>query len=244
MKGILGASLILALAPFPAILGLLLARGLPALSWSLLTRGPGPDFCLGGEGGIAHALAGSALMAGGGLLLAILAGLPCALALQKGMAPRAWQRGARFAVDLLWGIPSILVGACLFAIMAALGLHASMGAGMAALALVMLPILVRGADQAMAGVPEELMAGAYALGATRLEVYGRVVLRQAAPGLVTALLLALGRGLGDAASVLFTAGYTDQLPRSLGVCRCRFPQVSKRKCPPAPRAGPDPAPSW
>jgi phosphate transport system permease protein len=64
-------------------------------------------------------------------------------------------------------------------------------------------------------VPFELKEASYALGATRLETALRVVVRQTAPGLLTALLLAFGRGIGDAASVLFTAGYTDRLPTSL-----------------------------
>jgi phosphate transport system permease protein len=64
-------------------------------------------------------------------------------------------------------------------------------------------------------VPFGLKQASYALGATRLETALRVLVRQAAPGLVTVLLLAFGRGIGDAASVLFTAGYTDRMPGSL-----------------------------
>jgi phosphate transport system permease protein len=64
-------------------------------------------------------------------------------------------------------------------------------------------------------VPNELKEVSYAMGATRLETAVRVVLRQAAPGLLTAVLLACGRGIGDAASVLFTAGYTDRMPTTL-----------------------------
>jgi phosphate transport system permease protein len=64
-------------------------------------------------------------------------------------------------------------------------------------------------------VPFALKESSYALGATRLETALRVIVRQTAPGLLTAALLAFGRGIGDAASVLFTAGYTDRLPDSL-----------------------------
>jgi phosphate transport system permease protein len=63
-------------------------------------------------------------------------------------------------------------------------------------------------------VPFDLKEASFALGATRLETALRAIMRQAAPGLLTALLLAFGRGIGDAASVLFTAGYTDRLPTS------------------------------
>jgi phosphate transport system permease protein len=67
----------------------------------------------------------------------------------------------------------------------------------------------------MALVPLALKESSYSLGATRLETALKVVLRQVAPGVLTAVLLAFGRGIGDAASVLFTAGYTDRLPNSL-----------------------------
>jgi phosphate transport system permease protein len=70
-------------------------------------------------------------------------------------------------------------------------------------------------DEAIAMVPAALKEASYALGATRFETAWRVAVRQTAPGLLTAILLAFGRGIGDAASVLFTAGYTDRLPDSL-----------------------------
>ncbi len=86
---------------------------------------------------------------------------------------------------------------------------------MIALALLELPIIVRGMDETLALVPAGLRESSFSLGATRLETAMGVLLRQAAGGLLTAVLLAFGRGIGDAASVLFTAGYTDRLPDSL-----------------------------
>jgi phosphate transport system permease protein len=96
-----------------------------------------------------------------------------------------------------------------------LGMRASLLGGIIALALLELPILIRGMDEAVAMVPFALKESSFALGATRLETALKVVVRQTMPGLVTAILLAFGRGIGDAASVLFTAGYTDRLPDSL-----------------------------
>jgi phosphate transport system permease protein len=69
-------------------------------------------------------------------------------------------------------------------------------------------------DEVMRLVPRELTEATYAMGATRLELAG-ILLRQTVPGLITAILLAFGRGIGDAAAVLFTAGYTDHMPQSL-----------------------------
>ena len=84
-----------------------------------------------------------------------------------------------------------------------------------ALALLELPIMARGMDEAIAMVPLALKEASYALGANRLETALKVVLRQTGPALLTATLLAFGRGIGDTASVLFTAGFTDRLPDSL-----------------------------
>jgi phosphate transport system permease protein len=95
------------------------------------------------------------------------------------------------------------------------GLRASLLGGIVALTLLELPIMVRAMDEVMNMVPAELKEASLALGSTRLETATKVIVRQTLPGLLTALLLGFGRGIGDAASVLFTAGYTDHLPSSL-----------------------------
>jgi phosphate transport system permease protein len=113
------------------------------------------------------------------------------------------------------GIPSIVYGAFGFTLMIAIGLLASMLAGIIVLALVELPIMTRAMDEVIRRMPIDLEQAALALGSTRYEVAMKVVTRQMLPGIITAVLLAFGRGIGDAASVLFTAGYTDRLPTSL-----------------------------
>jgi phosphate transport system permease protein len=96
-----------------------------------------------------------------------------------------------------------------------LGLRASLLAGILAVALLEFPIMARAADEVFRMVPRELVEASYSLGATRLETALKVVVRQCLPGLLTAVLIAFGRGIGDAASVLFTAGFTDRIPVSL-----------------------------
>jgi phosphate transport system permease protein len=93
-------------------------------------------------------------------------------------------------------------------------MRASLFAGMITLAIVVLPILARTYDEVVGLAPTDLGENTFALGSTRLE-YLTILLRQTLPGLVTALLLAFARGIGDAASVLFTAGFTDAMPTSL-----------------------------
>jgi phosphate transport system permease protein len=149
--------------------------------------------------------------------LALLLALPAALFLQSDYAGRSrWASWCRLSFDALWGVPSIVYGAFGFTLMLLLGMRASLLAGMVVLVGVEWPIMVRAMDEVLRLVSAELKEAAYALGSTPWETMQAAVLRQALPGLVTAVLLALGRGIGDAASILFTAGYSDYLPRSLG----------------------------
>ena len=197
------------------ILWTIVSKGLPALSWAMLTQGPTGGYYLGKSGGILNAILGSLYMAGGGTLLALIFGLPIALYLETYLGDLAWSRYVRLALDVLWGIPSIVYGAFGFIFMLAIGMRASLLGGITALTLLELPIMTRGMDEVIRMMPQDLTQAALALGSTRLEVALRVVTRQMLPGIVTAVLLAFGRGIGDAASVLFTAGYTDRLPTSL-----------------------------
>jgi phosphate transport system permease protein len=196
------------------ILGTIVVKGFPALSLEMITKVPEGGFYLGGKGGILNAIEGSLYLAGGATLLALILSLPLALFLdlytrsKSGAALRV-----RFALDVLWGIPSIVYGAFGFVLMALVGLRASLLAGIIVVALLELPIMARSMDEVLRLVPAALKDASASLGATRLETALRVVLRQCLPGLMTAVLIAFGRGVGDAASVLFTAGFTDNLPK-------------------------------
>jgi len=95
------------------------------------------------------------------------------------------------------------------------GLRASLLGGIIAVSLLILPIMSRTMDEVIRMIPQELLEASYSLGATRLETAMKVVVRQALPGILTAVLIAFGRGIGDAASVIFTAGFSDYIPYSL-----------------------------
>jgi phosphate transport system permease protein len=198
------------------ILGTILWKSVPALSLSMLTHTPKGGFYLGKEGGILNAILGSLYLAIGATFLAFLLSLPLALYLNlyKGRASKTavW---TRFFLDVLWGVPSIVYGAFGFVVMLALGLRASLLAGMLTVALLEFPIMCRAIDEVMRLVPLELKEASDSLGATRFETALKVMVRQCAPGILTGVLLAFGRGIGDAASVLFTAGFTDRIPSSL-----------------------------
>lgn len=198
------------------ILGTILWKSIPALSLSMLTQTPKGGFYLGKEGGILNAIVGSLYLGLGATALALLLSLPLALYLNvyKGRASKTavW---TRFFLDVLWGVPSIVYGAFGFVVMLALGLRASLMAGILTVALLEFPIMTRAIDEVMRLVPRELKDASASLGATRFETALKVMVRQSAPGILTGVLLAFGRGIGDAASVLFTAGFTDRVPASL-----------------------------
>jgi phosphate transport system permease protein len=197
------------------ILFTILAKGLPALNLAMLTQTPKGGYYLGKEGGILNAIIGSLYLAGGGTLLALLISLPLALFLEVYARRSSITNLIRLSLDILWGIPSIVYGAFGFTIMLALNMRASLLGGIVVLALLELPIMTRAMDEIIRLTPHDLEAASLALGATRLETAVHVIARQMLPGIATAILLAFGRGIGDAASVLFTAGYTDRIPTSL-----------------------------
>ncbi len=191
-------------------------NGAPALSLSMVTQTPKGGYYLGKEGGILNAIVGSLYLAFGSSVLALVISLPAAMSLQKdyiGKTKVAYY--IRLSLDVLWGTPSIVYGAFGFIVMLYLGMKASLLGGIIVLTLLQLPIMIRAMEEVIKMVPGELKEASYTVGATRFETTANVVVKQALPGIVTAVILAFGRGIGDAASILFTAGYTDSLPRSL-----------------------------
>lgn len=198
------------------ILGTIIWKGFTALTWAMLTQTPKGGFYLGKEGGILNAILGSLYLALGATALAALVSIPIVLYLNVYLKRNSkLAMFIRFIFDVLWGIPSIVYGAFGFAVMLYFGLRASLFAGIITVALLILPIMSRAIDEVLKMVPFELKETGFALGSTRLEVAWKIVFRQALPGILTGILIAFGRGIGDAASVLFTAGYTDYIPTSI-----------------------------
>lgn len=215
VRGLMFISVALVTGSLGLILWTVIMRGLPALTWDMVSQTPKGGYYMGKAGGVLNAIIGSVYLAGGGTALALIFSLPVALYLETYLGDSTWGRYVRLSLDVLWGIPSIVYGAFGFTLMLAIGLRASLLAGIIVLALLELPIMVRAMDEVIRRMPVDLEQAALALGSTKLEVALRVVTRQMLPGIVTAILLAFGRGIGDAASVLFTSGYTDRIPTSL-----------------------------
>jgi len=194
----------------------ILHKGLWVLSWEMLTSVPKGGYYFGHEGGIANAIVGSVYLSFGAVILAIIIGLPVALFINIHVVQyQRFVHAVRFLLDLLWGVPSIVYGAFGFMLMIWLGLKSSLLAGIITVALFIIPIIIRGIDEVLKTVPRGLLESSLSLGANRTEVGYKIMVRQCMPGIVTALLLSFGRAIGDAAAVLFTAGFTDRIPTGL-----------------------------
>ncbi|HNW75547.1 MAG TPA: phosphate ABC transporter permease PstA [Bacteroidales bacterium] len=191
-------------------------KGIKAISWEILSQTPKGGYYYGKGGGILNAITGSLVLAVGATVLAFVIGLPVALYINVFLVKRKKLVSIiRFILDLVWGIPSIVYGAFGFTLMVIIGLQTSLLAGIITVTLFILPIMIRSMDEILRTVPIGLMEASLSLGTNKSETAFRIFTRQTVSGIITAVLLSFGRGIGDAASVLFTAGYTDNLPNSL-----------------------------
>ncbi len=209
------ASTLIVVGSLLAVIGVVIVKGAPALSLSMITQTSSGGFYLGGAGGILNAIVGSLYLISASISLAFVIGLPVALYLNEYAARSKSADFVRLCLDVLYGVPSIVYGAFAFTLMLILGARASLLWGIITITLLVIPIMIRGIDEIIKTVPAKLREASYSLGATKLQTAFNVIIRQILPGIVATVLLALGRGIGDAASVLLTAGYSDSIPTSL-----------------------------
>ena len=184
------------------LLGYIAWQGASSLSWSFFTALPAP---VGEEGGgMANAIVGSAKL----LLTAAFVGIP--VGFLGGVYLAEYGRGAladgvRYAADVLNGVPSIVIGITVYALVVVPMGHFSTLAGGLALGLMMVPVALRATEEFLLLVPDSLRVAALALGAPRWVMIVRVVIPAAARGIATGLLLSLARVAGETAPLLFTA---------------------------------------
>ena len=214
-KSLMIIATVIIVGSFFLIVGTILYKGLPALSWEMLSEIPTGDFYMGGEGGILNSIIGSLYIALGSSLLALIISIPIVIYLNLYLKKSSWIGNlTRLGYDVLFGMPSIVYGAFGFTLMIYLGMKASLLGGIIAVTLLIIPIMVRTMDEVIRNVPKELFDATSSLGATRLET-SKIVLIQVAPGILTSILLAFGRGIGDVDSVMFTAGFSNEIPKTL-----------------------------
>lgn len=197
------------------IVGTIIYKGLPSLTWDMISKLPGGGFYLGKEGGVLNAIVGSVYIIMGSLIISTCLSVPLVMYINFYLPKNShFANIIRFSFDILFGVPSIVYGAFGFALMVYLGIRASLFGGILTVAMLIMPIMMRTFDEVTRLLSRDLPDALLSLGATKYEMV-KVITRQLMPGLVTAVLLAIGRGIGDAATVLFTAGYTDNIPNAL-----------------------------
>ena len=213
MVGVMALSVLLAVVPLLWILGTLILRGASSLNFAFFTAMPAPAGETGG--GVAHAIVGTLLIVGQaclfGLPVGIAGGMYCAEYSGTRLA-----KGTRFLADVMNGTPSIVVGVFAWTWIVAKQKHFSGFAGSAALALLMVPMIMRTTEELITLVPHSLREAALALGYSRWRTSLSVVLRTALPGIVTGVLLAVARIAGETAPLLFTALGSQFMSTNLG----------------------------
>jgi phosphate transport system permease protein len=207
MRGVLLAGTLIALVPLILVIFYLLQKGLSSWSGSFFTSDPNGNF-FGNPGGIRSAILGTIEIVALASLIAIPIGIGVALYLTEYGKEGRFANIVRYFVDVMTGVPSIVFGLFIYIVLvlAKTGGAAFTGwKGSIALSLLMLPIVIRSAEVVLLLVPSALREAALALGAPRWRVVWRVVLPTALPGLITGSLLAIARGMGETAPLLFTA---------------------------------------
>jgi len=212
-KGFMHLSGITVTASLFFIVGTILYKGLPYLSWEMVSQLPKGGFYIGKEGGILNAILGSLYLAGVATALSAIIGIPISLFLNGYLGAKSKvTQLAKLLFDVLYGVPSIVYGAVGFGIMVYLGIRASLLGGIITVTLLTIPIVVRTVDELIKTIPDDLKNVTLSLGTTRWEL-AKVMLRSIRSGLLTAILLAFGRAIGDVAGVLLTTGFSDNLPK-------------------------------
>jgi len=201
------------LAVLALIIGIVLWNGLPMITWSFLLEAPKE---MGRAGGIFPAIVGTVAVTLLAIIVATPIGVGSAVYLTEYTSESFLTRVIRFGAECLSGIPSIifgLFGFIFFVIQLRMGW--SVMSGGLTLAVMILPTIMRTAEEAVKSVPESYREASFSTGATRWQTVTQVVLPAALPGIVTGIVLGIGRGVGETAAVIFTAGSSLHIPTSV-----------------------------
>lgn len=202
------------IVPALIVVAILVVRGISAINWSFLTQMPKNGMR---DGGIMPAIVGTMYLLIGTFVFAVPTGILAAIYLSEYAPKNRITQAIRLAIVNLAGVPSIvygLFGYGLFVILLHFG--KSVLAGSLTLALLILPVVIAAAEEALLSVPKSFRDGSLALGATKWQTIWRVVLPSATPGIITGVILGLGRAAGETAPIMFTAAafYKPNLPKS------------------------------
>jgi len=197
------------------ILGFIVVRGLPAISWDFLTKMPKNGMT---EGGILPAIVGTLCLVAGSMIFAFPIGVFSGIYINEYLKESWFKKLVRSMTNNLAGVPSIIFGLFGMALFVdKLGFGDSILAGSLTLGLMVLPVIIRTTEEALKTVDDTMRLGSYALGATKLQTIRKVVLPICYPNIVTGLILSVSRVSGETAPILFTAAtyFIDRLPNSI-----------------------------
>jgi len=189
------------------------ARGLSSISWAFLTQAPRDSMT---AGGVAPAIVGTFYLTLGAIVFALPLGVACAVYLTE-YSPRGWIVNVlRISINNLAGVPSVVFGLFgLTVFVKYMGFGVSIISGSLTLGILALPVIISAAQEALVAVPQSIREASLALGASQWETIRKVVLPAALPGILTGVILSVGRVAGETAPILFTAaafyvrGYPD-----------------------------------
>jgi phosphate transport system permease protein len=202
MMTLCGLAVGVALVPLAFILFFVVTRGITALDWNFFTQTPKPHGETGG--GMANAILGTVIISGLGALFAVPIGILAGVFVAEHNRSR-FASLVRFSADTLNGVPSIVIGLFVYALVVVPMKEFTAFSGGVALGVMMIPIIMRTTEELLRLVPTSLREGALALGATHGRAVFTVVLPAALPGILTGVMLALARIAGETAPLLFTA---------------------------------------
>ena len=217
MRGLMGVATLVALVPLVLVLYYLFHKGLSAWSGNFFATDPNGNF-LGYPGGARSAILGTIEIVALASLISIPIGIGVALYLTEYGKDSWFANLVRYFVDVMTGVPSIVFGLFIYIVLVLGRVGGTFTAwkGSVALALLMLPVVVRSSEVVLLLVPQSLREAALALGAPRWRVVSKVVLPTSLSGLITGGLLAVARGAGETAPLLFTVAVAQSLTFNLG----------------------------
>jgi phosphate transport system permease protein len=213
MAGIWGGGIITVLLLL-VIIGYILIQGIPGIDWAFLSTNPQGG--ISGEGGILSTVVSTLYLIGVTLILLVPVGIGSAIYLSEYAPDNRLTRIIRYGIETLAGVPSIIFGLFGYALfVTVLNFNFSILSGALTLVCLLLPTMITTTEEALKSVPYSYREGALALGTTRWQMISKVVLPSAIPGIVTAVILCIGRAIGETACLYVTMGGSAAMPSSL-----------------------------
>lgn len=215
MWSLFGASSIINLTALLIICSFVLINGLPAISWTFLTEAPRDSMT---AGGIWPCILGTIILSLGTMVVSFPLGVASAIYLNEYATPGKVVRIIRLGISNLAGVPSVVFGLFGLAFFVTFfGMGVSILAGVLTLGILVLPVIIGTAEEALKSVPQTYREASLGLGATKWQTIRLVVLPAAMPGMLTGAILGLSRAAGETAAIMFTASvfFTPYLPSSV-----------------------------